>query len=183
MTMVVGTVATVMTKATTATDSTEGARAGQPVSVPARRRLRVHPLVCFAVLIVAAAAVWVWARQRRAERSPYTTAEVSRGKVARTISTTGAVDPVITVEVGAYVSGTLVACYCDFNTQVKSGGLCAKIDPRPYQVIVDQDVANVATAKAQLKKDQANLVYGKIAYQRDLGLLKHGVVSARDGRQ
>ena len=175
--MMAGTVATVVTRATTATDNTEATRAGQPVTVRAWRRLHAHPLVWLVVLAIVAAAAWVSVRQRRAEQSAYTTAEVSRGKIVRTISTTGAVDPVITVEVGAYVSGTLVACYCDFNTQVKSGQLCAKIDPRPYQVIVDQDVANLATAQAQLRKDQANLVYGKIAYQRDLGLLKHGVVS------
>src|SRR5262249_20785917 len=53
----------------------------------------------------------------------------TRGPVARAITTTGAVDPVITVEVGAYVSGTIQACYCDYNTQVKAGQLCAKIRP------------------------------------------------------
>jgi HlyD family secretion protein len=88
-----------------------------------------------------------------------------------------AVDPVITVEVGAYVSGTIQACYCDYNTQVKAGQLCAKIDPRPYQVIVDQGTANLATAEAPLRKDQASLVYAKINYERDAGLHTHGVVS------
>ena len=105
------------------------------------------------------------------------TAEVTRGSVVRTITTTGAVDPVITVEVGAYVSGTIQTCYCDYNTQVKAGQLCAKIDPRPYQVVVDQDTANLATARAQLHKDQAGLVYAKINYERDSRLQKHGVVA------
>ena len=115
---------------------------------------------------------------RRAPQEPaYITAEVTRGPVTRTITTTGAVDPVITVEVGAYVSGTIQACYCDYNTQVKAGQLCAKIDPRPYQVVVDQDAANLANAQAQLKKDQASLAYAKISYERDQGLLGHGIVS------
>src|SRR5215472_2269533 len=108
---------------------------------------------------------------------PYVTAETSRGTVVRTITTTGAVDPVITVLVGAYVSGTVQACYCDYNTQVKAGQLCAKIDPRPYQVVVDQDTANLANAQAQLKKDQASLTYAKISYDRDASLLGHGIVS------
>jgi HlyD family secretion protein len=115
----------------------------------------------------------------RAEPAPsrYVTGEVTRGPVVRTITTTGAVDPVITVQVGAYVSGTIQGTYCDYNAQVKAGQLCAKIDPRPYQVVVDQDVANLANAQAQLKKDQASLAYAKTSYERDSGLLSKGIVS------
>ena len=102
---------------------------------------------------------------------------MSRGPVVRAITTTGAVDPVITVEVGAYVSGTLISISCDYNTQVKAGQLCAKIDPRPYQVVVDQDTANLGTARAQLEKDRASLAYAKVAYERDSRLLARGVVS------
>jgi len=127
-------------------------------------------------LIVAGLLLYAgWHRQP--ERSRYVTAEVTKGGVVRAITTTGAVDPVITVLVGAYVSGTIQSCYCDYNTQVKAGQLCAKIDPRPYQVIVDQATANLATTQAQLHKDQAGLVYAKINYERDSGLHKHGVVS------
>jgi HlyD family secretion protein len=75
------------------------------------------------------------------------------------------------------VSGVIRDQYCDFNTQVRVGQLCAKIDPRPYQAIVNQDRANLEDARAQLLKDQANLTYEKIAYQRDAGLVKRGIVS------
>ena len=131
--------------------------------------------IALGLILAAALGYAYW---RRAPQGPaYVTAEVTRGPVARAITTTGAVDPVITVEVGAYVSGTIQACYCDYNTQVKAGQLCAKIDPRPYQVVVDQDAANLANAQAQLKKDQAGLTYAKISYDRDQGLLGHGIVS------
>jgi HlyD family secretion protein len=127
------------------------------------------------LILVSALGYTFW---RRAPQQPaYVTAEVTRGPVVRTITTTGAVDPVITVEVGAYVSGTIQACYCDYNTKVTAGQLCAKIDPRPYQVVVDQDAANLANAQAQLKKDQASLAYAKVSYGRDQGLLGHGIVS------
>ena len=131
--------------------------------------------IALGLILAAALGYAYW---RRAPQGPsYVTAEVTRGPVARAITTTGAVDPVITVEVGAYVSGTIQACYCDYNTQVKAGQLCAKIDPRPYQVVVDQDAANLANAQAQLKKDEASLTYAKISYDRDTGLLGHGIVS------
>jgi HlyD family secretion protein len=131
--------------------------------------------IALGLIVVSALGYFLWRRQP--DQPAYVTAEVTRGPVTRTITTTGAVDPVITVEVGAYVSGTIQACYCDYNTQVKAGQLCAKIDPRPYQVVVDQDAANLANAQAQLKKDQASLTYAKVSYARDQGLLDHGIVS------
>ena len=140
-----------------------------------RRGLHWRWLLLLVVALAGVAAAVRW--QHRPDGSRYVTAEVTRGPIVRTITTTGAVDPVITVEVGAYVSGTIQSCSCDYNTQVKAGQLCAKIDPRPYQVVVDQDVANLANAKAQLVKDQASLTYAKISYERDSGLLGKGVVS------
>jgi HlyD family secretion protein len=97
--------------------------------------------------------------------------------VARSIVATGTVNPVVTVQVGTYVSGPIQSISCDYNTQVKAGQLCAKIDPRPYQEALDEAKANLATARAQLHKDQASLVYAKINYERDSGLRKTGVVS------
>jgi HlyD family secretion protein len=137
---------------------------------------RVGPWsIALGLIVVSALEYYRW--RQAPEQPAYVTADVTRGPVVRTITTTGAVDPVITVEVGAYVSGTIQACYCDYNTQVRAGQLCAKIDPRPYQVVVDQDTANLANAQAQLKKDQASLAYAKISYERDQGLLGHGIVS------
>jgi len=137
-------------------------------------RVRRRAIVVVAIVVLVAGYYW-W--HGRAEPVRYVTAEATRGDVVRTITTTGAVDPVITVMVGAYVSGTIQSCSCDYNTQVKAGQLCAKIDPRPYQMVVDQDSANLANAQAQLSKDQAGLAYAKINYERDTRLLKHGVVS------
>jgi HlyD family secretion protein len=117
-----------------------------------------------------------WLKARHLEFS-YVTAQVTAGAVARAVTATGTVNPVLTVTVGSYVSGVIRDQYCDFNTRVRVGQLCAKIDPRPYQAIVNQDRANLANAKAQLLKDQANLTYSRVAYQRDLGLVKRGIVS------
>jgi HlyD family secretion protein len=140
------------------------------------RRFRGIRWVLAVVIVLGGVAAYLYWLQRP-DGSQYVTAGVTRGPVVRTITTTGAVDPVITVEVGAYVSGTITSTSCDYNTQVKAGQLCAKIDPRPYQVIVDQATANLANAEAQLVKDQAGLAYAKISYERDAGLLGKGVVS------
>src|SRR5262245_8062158 len=119
------------------------------------------------------AAAW-WTRPPPAA---FVTEPVTRGSVARAIVTTGSVNPVVTVQVGTYVSGPIQSISCDFNTQVEAGQLCAKIDPRPYQEALDQAKATLATAVAQLHKDEASLEYAKVNYERDRGLLGGGVVS------
>lgn len=99
------------------------------------------------------------------------------GPVTRIVSTTGTVNPELTVIVGSYVSGVIKDMYCDYNTQVKTGQVCAKIDSRPYQTSVDQAKANLAVGKAQLLKDQAALAYAKVNNERNAMLVKSNAVS------
>ncbi len=128
------------------------------------------------VVIVGCGGLIYWTAFR-APATHYVTVPVTRGDVVTTISASGTVNPVITVQVGTYVSGTIVSLSCDYNTLVHKGQLCAKIDPAPYQIVVDEDQAELATAKAQLAKDQANLVYTKVTLQRDQLLLTENSIS------
>ncbi len=116
------------------------------------------------IVVVAAAAIY-WLATRAAPPH-YVTTAVTQGDVVTTITASGSVNPVVVVEVGTYVSGTIETLSCDYNTRVHKGQLCAKIDPKPYQVIVDQDQAELDVAKAQLVKDQANVVYTKVSHER-----------------
>jgi HlyD family secretion protein len=133
-------------------------------------------LAAAVVATISGAGALYWLRSTRVTVS-YVTVPVTRGTVARAVTATGTVNPMLTVTVGSYVSGVIRDQYCDFNTRVRVGQLCAKIDPRPYQAVVNQARANLANARAQLRKDQANLAYDKIAYERDAGLIKRGIVS------
>src|SRR2546427_1841520 len=65
------------------------------------------------VMVVGLIASVRWYRRPADPR--YVTAEVTRGPIVRAITTTGAVDPVITVLVGAYVSGTIQSTSCDYK--------------------------------------------------------------------
>ncbi|MEZ5786230.1 MAG: biotin/lipoyl-binding protein [Xanthobacteraceae bacterium] len=133
---------------------------------PPKRRSRyrifriVIALLCVVIAAAAAAAWWSWGKSSPAR---YTTAAVTRGPITRTVTATGTVNPELTIIVGTYVSGVIQELYCDYNTVVKKGQVCAKIDPRPYQTVVDQSRANLAVAEAQLAKDRANLTYTRCA--------------------
>jgi HlyD family secretion protein len=115
---------------------------------------------------VAAGGAFVYFWVDRAAPPRYVTTAATQGDVVATITASGTVNPVVVVQVGTYVSGTIVTLSCDYNTRVHKGQLCAKIDPKPYQVIVDQNQAELAVAKAQLVKDQANVVYTKVSRER-----------------
>ena len=107
----------------------------------------------------------------------FITAQVTEGPIIRSVTATGTVNPVITVQVGTYVSGPITAIYADFNAPVKQGQLIAKIDPRPYAAAVALASAQVANARAALQKDQANLAYQKVTWERDAKLFTQNVIS------
>jgi HlyD family secretion protein len=134
----------------------------------------VAALLALAV-VVAVAGVWWYAGSGATVN--YATAPVTRGDVARTVTATGTVNPVLTIIVGSYVSGVIQEIHCDYNTQVKKGQICAQIDPRPYQTVVDQNKANLAQAKAQLEKDKANFAYAQLNYDRTARLAQTNAVS------
>ena len=144
-----------------------------------RRWRPAHPgrLALAAGLLVLLIAAGGWWYLKPAAQVTYVSAEVSRGPVAPYVTASGSVNPVVTVQVGTYVSGVIQELLCDFNTQVKAGQLCAKIDPRPYQVVVDQDAAALSQARAQLVKDQASLVYAKLNHGRQSKLLAEQLTS------
>jgi HlyD family secretion protein len=139
------------------------------------RRRRLSVAIGLAMAIIAAAAI------RRVHHSNdvqgWSTAEISRGPVIRVVTATGTVDPVITVQVGSYVSGRISGIYADYNSPVRAGQLIAKVDPRPFQVKVDEANAALANAVAQLHKDIADRKYKRVAYERNANLLKKKAVS------
>jgi HlyD family secretion protein len=137
---------------------------------------RLIALIAIAVVILALAGALYWTFHSSSNVA-YVTAPITKGTVARSVSATGSVNPILTITVGSYVSGVIQEIDCDFNTIVKKGQLCAKIDPRPYQVVVEQDQAEVVTAKAQLQKDQANLAYAQVSEARYANLIATNATS------
>jgi len=140
-----------------------------------RAKRRIIATAIALVMLALGGAAWLAASGQGTVH--YATTAVTKGSVARTVTATGTVNPVLTIIVGTYVSGVIQQLYCDYNTLVKKDQICAKIDPRPYQTIVDQNAANLAVAKAQLEKDNANLAYAKLNYDRNLELEKTNAVS------
>jgi HlyD family secretion protein len=118
-----------------------------------------------AVLVLAGVGGLLWSLRPKSAVQ-YITARVSRGSIARTVTATGTVNPVLSIIVGSYVSGRIESIYCDYNTHVRAGQVCAKIDPRPFQATLDQYTGQLLRDQAILNKDRVNLTrYQKLAAQ------------------
>ncbi|MBX7184122.1 MAG: efflux RND transporter periplasmic adaptor subunit [Vicinamibacteria bacterium] len=74
---------------------------------------------------------------------------VERGDIQATVSATGTLGAVTTVNVGTQVSGQISALYADFNDEVKKGQLLARIDPTIAQQAVADAQANLERLRAQ----------------------------------
>jgi len=121
-------------------------------------------------VVVAGSIIAYWLAHRTAAPK-YESTAATQGDVSTAITASGSVNPVVVVSVGTYVSGTIQTLSCDYNTRVRKGQLCAKIDPKPYQIIVDQAQAETEVTKAQLVKDQANVADAALnAYQQAVAL-------------
>ena len=143
---------------------------------PARSLFRKYGLIAAPLILLLVAGI-AWWTLGSGTPVHYTTAPVTRGAIIRGVTATGTVNPVLTIIVGTYVSGVILDLSCDYNTQVKKGQICAKIDPRPYQTVVDQNKANLTAARAQVEKSKVSLVYAQLTYDRMARLGQTNAVS------
>jgi len=81
------------------------------------------------------------------ERS-YTSEQIMRRNVERTILTTGMLTPRTTVEVSSQISGLINLVNVDFNTPVKKGDILAQIEPSTFQQKLRQAEADLVAAEA-----------------------------------
>src|SRR5215471_1272676 len=123
------------------------------------------------VALVTMVAIVGWAMRGRSDLQQYATAPVEQGSITSAVQATGTINPVTTVPVGSFVSGTVKYVFADFNTRVESGQVLALIDPQVYDAQVVQARgglenavanqrnldANIAAQDAAIKTNQANL--------------------------
>jgi len=126
-------------------------------------------------IVVAAGALGLWIyRNAEAHEAPaYRFATVSRGNLESTVSATGSLSAVTTVQVGTQVSGQVSQIFVDFNDRVKKGQLLARIDPTlQQQAVLD--------AQAGLVRAQADLDRSKAEYDRNKTLYDQKVLTATE---
>ena len=107
-------------------------------------------------LAVVLAGLYFW--NNDSSSAQYLTARVDRGNLRNTVTATGTLQAVTTVQVGSQASGTISALYADFNSIVKKGQVVAQLDPSQMKAQVEQAQANLQQARASLAQSQAAVV-------------------------
>ena len=114
-------------------------------------------LAMFAVvLLIAGALTYFSARNTAPSGTSYTTALARFGDVTQTVSANGTLNPVIQVNVGSQVSGTVQKLYVDFNSRVRRGQVLLELDPTLLRAQAAQSRANLHNAQANLLLAQTN---------------------------
>jgi len=116
------------------------------------------------VVAVAAGGLWIYRNAEASEAPAYRFATVQRGDLESTVSATGALSAVTTVQVGTQVSGQVAQIYVDFNDRVKKGQLLARIDPTLQQQAVLDAQAGLVRAQADLERSRAEYERQKTLY-------------------
>jgi HlyD family secretion protein len=143
------------------------------------RRARV--LAAVAVVCAAGAAVVVRVRAKGTGQAiRFETAAVDRGAILARITATGALSPVITVQVGSQVSGRIQRLEVDFNSRVRRGQLLARIDPALFIAAEAQARANLSAARANLVKAQAQARDAARQLRRQKELRERELISQAD---
>ena len=153
-------------------------------------QLHKKPYLAGALVLVVLAGGYIYYRSRSNDPK-YVTVAVKRGDINASFQATGTINPLTTVPVGSYVSGTVQYIFADFNTRVLNGQVLAQLDPAIYeaQVITGRGnlqnakanlvtlQANVEVDQANLSKTQANVKYQQATAKRSQDLFTAGVIS------
>ena len=98
---------------------------------------------------------------------PVRVVTVQEGLIDQTLTAIATVKPLQTVAVRGEVDGVLVRVLFKDGQRVKAGDLLAEIDPRTYQVQLDQARGQLLQNQAQLKGAQQELQRHRVLFQQN----------------
>ena len=128
--------------------------------------------IAASILAVVLGGGWLYLQKNpRTEEPKFRTAQVDEGAITQVVLATGTLQPVITVNVGTQVSGTVLERRADFNDRVKKGQILLRLDPATLQARLRQTQAGLAASNAAL-------VLARATYERNLKLVAAGFISA-----
>ncbi|GAB1720572.1 MAG: RND transporter [Nitrosospira sp.] len=135
--------------------------------IPPFRRIRLF--IILATLLLSGW-IWYWQSGSDSQQGRYKTQTIDRGDILQSISANGTLNPVVLVNVGTQVSGTVYRLHADFNDRVKAGDMLAELDPALFQAQLRQSEANVANDHVALKLAQRRMA-------RNRALVEKGFIS------
>ena len=135
---------------------------------------RINKCVAWAAMMLLGAAVMTGCSKKTG--FTYSEAEAAKQDIVNSVTATGTIEPVTSVDVGTQVSGVISKLYVDYNSVVKAGQVIAELDRTNL-------MSELSSAQASLKSAQSELDYQKTNYERYKALYDKGLISANDFEQ
>ena len=135
---------------------------------------RINKCVAWAAMMPLVAAVMTGCSKKTG--FTYSEAEAAKQDIVNSVTATGTIEPVTSVDVGTQVSGVISKLYVDYNSVVKAGEVIAELDRTNL-------MSELSSAQASLKSAQSELDYQKTNYERYKTLYDKGLISANDFEQ
>jgi len=168
-----------------------------------RHRRRLGRLVIAGlVLVLGAGAAWAYFGRGNGEEAPqYRLVRVQRGAIVSSVTASGSLQALVTVQVGSQLSGQIKELHADYNSKVTKGQVIARIDTAHLQARLAQAEADVSsaraallmqkaqaeraasdveTARAEILRAQAALVEAGRDHARKVALAKRGITTRSD---
>jgi len=131
-------------------------------------------IILVLIALLAAAAAFLLLGKKKAENKiGFETTEVTKNDINTSVTATGTIEAVTTVDVGTQVSGIVSKLYVDYNSVVKKGQVIAELDRTNLQ-------SELTSAQANLRSAQTELDYQKKNYSRYAELKQKDLVSASE---
>lgn len=134
-----------------------------------------------AAILAVVGGVMVWLASTKPKPPPrYVLGQTSKGDIFETVQSTGQVQPLTQVQVGAQVSGRITNVMVDFNSKVKRGDVLAEIDPTLFGAQIDSGRAQIDAATATVTKADVNVIAIRSRLERAKKLVAEGIGTQAD---
>jgi len=108
-------------------------------------------VIVLIMISVSATYYWVSSGKKESKENQYKTRSIEQGDIIQTISANGTLTPVVLVNVGTQVSGTVAKLHADYNDHVEIGQKLAELDPALLRAQLQQSKANFINAQVILR--------------------------------
>ena len=125
-------------------------------------------IIAGVVVLVAIALLIIKPFGKKKTEVTFETVKVEKGNITNTVTATGTIEAVTSVDVGTQVSGIIDKIYVDFNDRVKQGQVLAMIDKKQLTAQLEQSQATLNQAMAQLTYQEATYNRFKALYEKKL---------------
>lgn len=124
-------------------------------------------VIVLILIFVSVAYYWVSGGKKESKENQYKTRSIERGDIIQFISANGTLTPVVLVNVGTQVSGTVAKLYADYNDHVEVGQILVELDPALLRAQLQQSKANLLNAQVTLRIAESKLKRNQLLKEKD----------------